>query len=362
LVADYAKDSLAIAGTSIGQSGTVDDTSRVRAGTVSGAGGAPALRTLSGTQSQNVSALDGNAGGDVAFVTRGASSRLVFLRRHGASSFTRVLTISSTSQARDITVALGAGGDVLVVWEDRHEVMARHRGVHGSWGSVHLLGAGVQSHLQAAVDATGRLLVAWASQRVGEGDAATSPDVRFITAAPGHGFGALRTLEAGRPGDGNVAVAAPAIRLDLTARSRALLAWTSFDGTRFAVRAMALSAGHVGSAQTLSAPGQDAVLGDVATGPAAGTSDAPTVVLWRTGPHGSDVPAGRHAPVVAAVRAPGASAFGEPEAVSAADDDVLSSPTALLAGAAARPIAVFGSAQAGGPLQARSAIRAPITP
>ncbi|HMJ37158.1 MAG TPA: hypothetical protein VK501_24860 [Baekduia sp.] len=362
-VTDYAQDAVAVAGTSLGPSGTIDEQSRVRAGTTSAAAGTPTLRTLSGTQNQNVSALDGNARGDVAFVTRGGSSRMVFLRRHGATTFSRILTIGVTSQARDITVAVGPDGDLLVAWEDRHEVMARHRGVHGTWGAAHRLGPGVQSHLQAAVDPTGRLLVAWASQRVGEGDAATSPDVRFVTAAPGHGFGGLRTPESARSGSGsNVAVAAPAVRLVVTARSRALLAWTSFDGTRFSVRVSALSAGHIGAAQVLSPAGQDAVLGDVATTPGTGSSDGPTVVLWRSGPHGSDVPAGTTSRVFASARAAGTASFGAPEAVSEAGSDVPFAPTALVVPGTARPLALLSHLQASGPGISESSVRAPITP
>ena len=41
LVAAYATDAIAVAGSSIGPSGTIDDESRVRAGTTAGAAGAP---------------------------------------------------------------------------------------------------------------------------------------------------------------------------------------------------------------------------------------------------------------------------------------------------------------------------------
>src|SRR5262249_3926751 len=56
-IAAYATDSIAVAGNSIGPSGTVDDQSRVRVGTGSAASGTPALKTLSGTGSQSVTAL-----------------------------------------------------------------------------------------------------------------------------------------------------------------------------------------------------------------------------------------------------------------------------------------------------------------
>ena len=137
----------------------------------------------------------GNARGDVALSTRGLRSRLIFLRRKGTTTFSRVLTINVSSNARDVTVALSPDGQLLVVWEDRHEVFARHRGTSGSWGAVHTLGPGVQSNLQAAMDSTGRMLVAWKSQRVNEGESNSPAVVSFITAAPGHGFGSRRTIE-----------------------------------------------------------------------------------------------------------------------------------------------------------------------
>jgi hypothetical protein len=276
----YATDALAVAGTSIGPSGTIDDQSRVRAGTVSAAGGAPALRTLSGTQGQNVTALVGNARGDVALATRGLRTRLIYLRRKGTSAFSRVLTINVSSTARGVTVAISPSGELLVVWEDRHEVFARHRGARGTWGAAHTLGPGIQSDLQAAMDATGRMLVAWKSQRVNEGESNAPAVVSFITAAAGHGFGSRRTIETV---DAARFVGAPGVRLQVSGDDQALLAWTGFDGARFVVRAMPLERGHVGARQQLSPVGVDAVLGDVAT-----ASDGRALALWRSGVLGAD--------------------------------------------------------------------------
>jgi hypothetical protein len=143
-------------------------------------------------------------------------------------------------------------GQLLVVWEEHHEVFARHRGARGTWGSVHPLGPGVQCNLQAAMDATGRMLVAWESQRVDEGEASRPATVSFIAAAPGHGFGTLRKIETvGLPGDGR-AIAAPGVRLAITGSNTALPASTGFDGAHFVVRAAPLTAGHVSPRQQLS--------------------------------------------------------------------------------------------------------------
>jgi len=332
-VAAYASDALAVAGSSIGPSGTIDDESRVRAGTTAGAAGAPAPKTLSGTQSQNVTALVGNARGDVALSTRGLRSRLVFLRRKGASAFTRVLTIAVSSTARDVTVALSPDGQLLVAWEDRHEVFARHRGTSGTWGAVHTLGPGVQSDLQAAVDGTGRMMVAWKSQRVNEGESNAPAVVSFITAAPGHGFGSRRTIET--VGAGRF-VGPPGVRLAVTGRDQALLAWTGFDAAHFVARALPLSAGHLGARQALSPAGTDAVLGDLAV-----ANDGRALALWRSDVLGADPVPGAQPHLFGNVRAAGAATFAAPEAIGGAANEVLGPPAAVVDPLTGRPVALF---------------------
>jgi hypothetical protein len=350
----YATDAIAVAGSSIGPSGTVDDQSRVRAGTTSAAAGTPVLHTLSGTQSQNVTALVGNTRGDVALSTRGLTSRLIFLRRKGTSTPVRVLTINVSSTARDVTVALSPDAQLLVVWEDRHEVFARHRGTSGTWGAVHTLGPGIQSNLRAAVDQTGRILVAWKSQRVNEGEASDPAVVSFITAAPGHGFGTRRTIETvGQTGAGRF-VGAPGVRLCVTTRDQALLAWTGFDGAHFVVRAAPLSQGHVVMRQQLSPPGTDAVLGDVAT-----ANDGRALVLWRNNVAGADPVPGTQPHVFGNVRGAAATTFGAAEAIGGDTRTVLSPPTAAIDPQTRRPIAVFTDFGASQPLVS---VRPPTVP
>jgi hypothetical protein len=357
-IAPYASDHVAVAGTSIGSSGTIDSGSRVRVGTVSGASGAPALRTLSGTQSQNVTALVGNTRGDVALSTRGGQTRVIWLKKRGSSTFAKVLTIRVSSTARDVTVALSPDGQLLVVWEDKHEVFARHRGARGTWGSAHRLGPGIQSDLQAAMDATGRMLVAWKSQRVSEGQSNAPAVVSFITAAPGHGFGSRRTIETvGQLGAGRF-VASPGVRLAVTTRDQALLAWTGFDGAHFVVRAAPVSTGHVGARQTLSPAGTDAVLGDAAV-----ASDGRGLVLWRSSVAGADPVPGQQPRVFGNVRGAGATTFGAPEAISDGTQAVLNQPTAVVDPQTRRPIALFtdfGTQTA--PAQPLVSVRPPAVP
>jgi hypothetical protein len=352
-IAAYGSDHVAIAGTSIGPSGTIDSGSRVRVGTVAGASGTPTLRTLPGTRNQNVTALVGNARGDVALSTQGGRSRFIYLRGNGTSTWSRVLTIRVSDQGRGVTVALGPSGELLVAWEDRHRVFARHRGTR-SWGAPRTLGPGIQSDLQAAMDATGRMMVAWKSQRVNEGEAASPAIVSFTTAAARHGFGSRRQIESvGANGTGRF-VGSPGVRLEVTTRDQALLAWTGFDGAHFVARAMPISQGRPGTRQQLSPAGQDAVLGDIAV-----ANDGRAVALWRNNVLGADPVPGQQPHLFGNVRAAAATTFGVPEAIGGAARQVLSSPTAVIDPRTRRPVALFTDF---GASQALVSVRPPTTP
>jgi hypothetical protein len=319
---------------------------------VAAAGPLPA--TLSGTQGQNVTALVGNARGEVALATRGLRTRLIYLRRKGTSTFSRVLTINVSSTARGVTVAVSPDGQLLVVWEDRHEVFARHRGARGTWGAAHTLGPGIQSDLQAAMDGTGRMLVAWKSQRVNEGESNAPAVVSFITAAGGHGFGTRRTIETvGQTGAGRF-VGSPGVRLQVSGDDTALLAWTGFDGAHFVVRAAPLARGHVGARQQLSPAGVDAVPGDVAT-----ANDGRALALWRSGVPGADPARGQQPHLFGNVRAAAAPTFGAPEAIGGDARNVLSPPAAVVDPLTRRPIALFTDFATS---QALIAVRPPTVP
>ncbi|HEV7751007.1 MAG TPA: hypothetical protein VGO71_05680 [Baekduia sp.] len=285
----------------------------VALGSVRGIHGVGTPRPLPGSGGQWVSAVAGNpASGTVAIVTAsmfggGPPTRTVWLYRGG--TFHRALTFRPETNARDAAVAVGAHGDVVVAWQGRGAIFARHFGPTGRAGARHRLGAGVQSALQARIDDDGRLEVAWESQRVAEGFAATPATVSYTSAAPGGGFAPARIVGGSSLTGTGRYVMRPGVRLVGTRPNASLLAWTDYNGTRFRVRVADVTAGAVGAPQTVSAADGDAALGDVASSPAGGQ-----LVLWLTGTHGAD----RSGPqrVAAAVRAPGAAAFGAPELVS----------------------------------------------
>jgi hypothetical protein len=334
LLASYAKGHIAVAGSTL-VTGTITDRSHaaVALGTPSALG---AAHGLTGGTGQHVFGLAGNVRGDLAVVTGDASHvRTLYVRRAGTTTFSVGLRIAVGSRARGATVAVGSKGDVLVVWEDNHRIFARHLGPTGHAGSVHQIGDGVQSQLQAAIDASGRLEVAWESQRVDEGEANTPAVVRYATAAPGHGFGPQRTVETvGAVGTG--AVAAPGVRLVSESDNQTLLAWTGFASGHFVVRAADVTNGHRGSPQTLSPA--DAVLGDAASG-----ADGAATVVWRSAT----------GTAFASHRGAGASAFGAPEQVSQSGENVATSPFAAVDPVTGRSFVAYAPLGAGLEVSAR---------
>lgn len=345
LLATYAKGRIAVAGSTL-HNGTIDDRSHV--GVALGTPGSlgPA-RGLSGTNGQRVFGVAGDLRGDVAVLTGDASHvRTLYLRRAGSTTFRVALKFPvSRDQARGATVALGPKGDVLVLWEDRHVIFARHLGPTGNAGAVHRIGDGVQSDLQAAIDDKGRLEVAWKTQRVNEGESSSPAIVRYATAAPGHGFGAQRTIETV---DAGRFVGAPGVRMTPESDGRTLIAWTGFEAGHFVVRAADFVDGHRATPQTLSPATEDAVLGD-----AAARADGEAIVVWRSGVLGADLAPGASPTVFAAHRDAGLTSFGGPEQVSETGENVATAPSAALDPVSGGSFVVYAPLSAGTKVSSR---------
>ncbi|HEV7752646.1 MAG TPA: hypothetical protein VGO71_13965 [Baekduia sp.] len=320
-LATYAGDRVVVAGSTLDARGTISDSSHVQVAFGSASGALGTLRGLTHSTGERVFALASDAAGDIAVVTGNLGRRRLWVRRPGSSTFRVALTIPVSSRARDATVGVGPRGDVLVVWEDSHHIFTRHIGRTGHAGTRFQVGDGVQSRLQAAIDGSGRELVAWASQRVDEGESATPATVFFATAAPGHGFGTARRLEAAAATGGAALVSAPAVRLVVGPGDATVLSFNGLDGSREVVRAAAVSGGHVGAPQVVSDPARDAVLGDVAVG-----RSGSAVVLWRAPAPGAD-PASAPTAVLASVRPAEGRPFAPLEAVTPAGVQVPVAPT-----------------------------------
>jgi hypothetical protein len=117
------------------------------------AGAIGVARAVPGTVRQQIYALAGGPIGSFAFVTGAVSghrTRSVWSQRGGVLK--RLLTIKVSERARGAAVAIGSKGDVLLAWEDQHKIRSRHIGPSGHAGPAHVLGAGVQSSIQARYD------------------------------------------------------------------------------------------------------------------------------------------------------------------------------------------------------------------
>jgi hypothetical protein len=297
-VATYGNSAIAVAGTRTATDVPQASRAPVELGTGTASIGVATVHPLPGTAGQQLYALAGR-GKTVALVTGApSSSRIVWVRRGG--TVRRALMIHLHSHPRGATVAVGAKGDVLVVWEDNHTIYSRHRGAGGRWGSVQRLGAGVQSSLQAVFDDSGRQEVAWMSQRVNEGGGGNAT-VSYTSAARGRAF--TKPVAVGSPsGTGHVA-AAPGVRLVASGTDSSVLALTVYDGAQFRTAVANVAAGQVQTPQMVSPDGEDDVLSDLAYARAGGT-----LVLWRSGSGPQRL--------YASVRPSGAAAFGAPELVS----------------------------------------------
>jgi hypothetical protein len=310
----YSRDHYVIAGSTLDGRGTISDASHVQVGFGTGGGDVGPLKGIAGSTGEHAFALDANNDGVVAIVVGNTKERRLLIRRPNGRGFVQAFGTTVGSQGRGATVAVGAKGDVLMIWENAHHIFARHVGPSGGVGAVHHIGDGVQAHLQAAVESGGRLMVAWVSQRVNEGEAATPATLLFATAAPGKAFNKARQLESvGVNGTGR-SVSDPAVRLVTGGAS--LLAWTGFDAasSHFVVRVMPINGGHTSAPQTVSDPAVNAVLGDVSV-----DVDGSAGVIWRTGVAGADGD-GTAQQVQAVVRSSPTQPFGAPETIAAPVD------------------------------------------
>ncbi len=306
----YARDSWVVTGQTL-VNGRLGPNSRVQVAFGKGDGSFGALKGLSGSTGERLFGVAANDDGVVAILV-GDTTRRLLIRRPDGRGFVQAFSVKVGAHARGATVAVGADGDVLAVWENEHHIYARHVGPSRSVGAVHHVGDGVQSHLQAAVEAGGRLMVAWASQRVDEGEAATPATVFYVTAGAGKTFGKIQRLEdVGPTGTGRY-VSDPAVRLISGGASG--IAWTGYDqaSSHYVVRFAQISGGVVNDVENLSGTAANAVLGDLAQG-----DDGRLAVIWRTGVAGADPDGGPQA-IVATTRPTTYAPFTAPESIASA--------------------------------------------
>lgn len=347
--AAYARDRLVVLGDTRDDLGTVGGpggTVAVAFGSAQGRLDAP--RTLTSLRGAVPKSLAANTAGVMAAVVRSQKNTVLLYRRPAGGAFRRALALRMPYRgSAAASVAVGPAGDILMAWEHDRHIYARHLGPTGRSGPTHELGDSSSSAIQTLVDGSGRLTVAWESQRIAEGDAHGPALVSLATAQPGHGFGPQRRISSVSPEGSGRGVATPGVRLVGDGSDRALLVFQSYDRGRYVVRALTLSDGHRGAAQTVSPVDQDSVLAAAAAVPG-----GPAVVLWRSNVAGTEK-RDPQAPVTlqGAVRPGGLEPFGAPERISGDDGDVTGAVVAFDQDIRV-PVAVWGVVAADRPTQA----------
>lgn len=254
------------------------------------------------------------------------SSVRIALRRPGGSAFGAPVTLRGSGRPEAPSVAIGAGGDLLIAWarrigEGRTVIEARLRPAGHSWGPVARLGAGtVAGPLTTAVAQNGRAYVAWGAQSISESTGLTASFHVAVRPAGAGAFRAEQVLERVRTPVAYPPRLGPVLALSGTA---AFVAWTGRDsGWRVRVSRTDASA-RFAAPQTVSPVTRDAVLGDLAALP-----DGTAAVTW-SGLDGEQLVRD----VVASVR-PAGGVFGAPEPVS---DGALRQPSIALDPTTRRP-------------------------
>lgn len=264
-------------------------------------------------------ALAANARGDVA-ATFGVCAdaacrhqRLYLIVRRAGAAPRRSRRLDDVAVRRISAVAINARGDILVAWQANGGVFARMRTAGGALSRTERLGNPGEPvrAISAVITARRAAAVAWEAQDVSEGnpDSAATVDAAFKAGGGRHRFHSpqrLATVPA--LGTGHY-VGGRAVKAVLARDGRITAAWTAFENGRFTVRAADLGGFRFTGARTLSDPAADATFADLDAGP-----NGELAVQWRTGVAGNDPGTGTPG-LDAALRAPGAPAFGAAEVI-----------------------------------------------
>lgn len=168
-----------------------------------------------------------------------------------------------------LTLAMDFRSEALTVWTQRGAIYAR---LVSNRGTVHSLQrvASVSPNptIAAVLSDDNRAILAWSEQR------GSQTSVYVDRSAAGVHFGPPQLLERFNDPDGLPSPAASPSLVRLSSES-VILAWAGSAGGRWVVRAAPVDLNGVKTVSTFAAPGEDARLADLATGP-----DDDALLLW----------------------------------------------------------------------------------
>lgn len=258
--------------------------------------------------------------GDVALASPGAPGKRagpggaieLRIHRYYASAFGPPVPVTDARGVQGLTLAMDYRSDALVAWERDGTIWARL--MPGSDRTAdpsrRVAAAAAGARIAAVLSDDNRAILAWSETR------RQVTSVWYELSGTGVRFGAPHLLErfadhAGPQGGGP--------RLVRLASESVMLAWTGAVDGHPAVRAAAIDLNGVKTIQTISEPGRDAVLADLAPGP-----DDEAYALWSEPQAGSAGAGGGSAQGGEALYAargidtyPDHTIFGAPEQIAA---------------------------------------------
>jgi hypothetical protein len=225
-------------------------------------------RTVATDRVFRIPDADVNQAGQIALAfvrTRHVHNREAMLLISHGRRLGRSRIVSRRSGVNGVTVAVGPRGDIVVAWERDGRIEARIRRPGHRLGNVLSVGRGarLETRLRAAVAASGRVWIAWESKRIG--GVGTNVELQTaVSSARRSAFGRSRVLD--RYETRNQPSDEVSVDLSLDPQGRGMIAWSSFDGQNLRARLAAFdrTARSVRST-TLSQPGYDAAVADLAT-------------------------------------------------------------------------------------------------
>jgi len=223
-------------------------------------------------------ALTGAYLGDVALVSPGGAgaggARRLQLRvhRYYARAFSPPVSVTGADGVESVTVAMDYRSDALVLWERDRTIYARDMPGSGrsSRAVAFVAHADPGAHIAALLSDDNRATLAWSETRLG----VTSIYAELSSTGPR--FGAPRLLErfsdpGGSPPPGD----AGSPRLIRLSSESVMLAWSGVSAGRWVVHTAAIDETGVRTIATISRPGREALLEDLAPGP-----DGEAYALW----------------------------------------------------------------------------------
>ncbi len=226
--------------------------------------------------------------GDVALLSpggfhHGRSAIELRMHRYYAHSFLAPVPVGATPShsVEGLTLAMDYRSDALAAWERAGAIYARD--LPGSGRSARSVTrvafAAPGARIAALRSDDNRAILAWTDTRAG----VTS--VYAELSAPGVRFGAPRLLERFTDPHG-LAPPSGSLRMVRLLSESVMLAWTGVQAKHWVVRAAAVDLNGVRAIETISNPNRDALLADLAPGPA-----GEAYALWtepRPAPAGLD--------------------------------------------------------------------------